>query len=152
GQQTTIRIARLSDSHVLRIPHGLAEDRNPMWVGHDVYFLSNAPGNFTLYSYNVRTRRIRMRVPRAGFDITSASAGPGAIVFDRFGRIDLYDLGTGRIRRVPIRLSGNIPAWRPRFIKAAPYIQDFGIAPDGMRAVFTAFGKVITVPARHGSI
>ncbi|MHB1544541.1 MAG: S41 family peptidase [Gammaproteobacteria bacterium] len=152
GQQTTIRIARLSDSQVLRIPHGTAEDRNPMWVGHHVYFLSNAPGNFTLYSYNVKTRRIRMRVPRTSFDIISANAGPGAIVFDRFGRIDLYDLKTGQTRRVPITLSGNIPSWRPRFIKAAPYIQDFGIAPDGVRAVFAAFGKIITVPARHGSI
>lgn len=152
GQQTTIRIARLSDSHVLRIPHGQAEDRNPMWIGHEVYFLSNAPGNFTLYSYDVRTGQIRMRVPRSRLDITSASAGPGAIVFDRFGQIDLYDLKTGHVRRIPIRLSGNIPSWRPRFIRAAPYIQDYGIAPDGVRAVFTAFGKIITVPARHGSI
>ena len=152
GQQTTIRIARLSDSHVRRIPHGTAEDRNPMWVGHYVYFLSNAPGNFTLYSYNVDTRRIRMRVPRTSFDILSASAGPGAIVLDRFGEIELYDLKAGETRPVPITLAGNIPDTRPRFIRAAPYIQDSGIAPDGQRVVFTAFGKVITVPARHGSI
>ncbi len=152
GQQTTIRIARLSDSHVLRIPHGRSEDRNPMWVGHHLYFLSNAAGNFTLYSYNLQTRRIRMRVPRTGFDMTSASAGPGAIVFDRLGQISLYDLETGTIRPVSIRLAGNIPLRRSRFVKAAPYIQNSGIAPNGVRAVFTAFGKLITVPARHGSI
>ncbi len=152
GQQTTIRIARLRNSSVVRIPHGTAEDRDPLWIGHEIYFLSNAPGNFTLFSYNVKTRRIRERLPARRMDVSSISAGPGGIVLDRFGQIGIYDLATGREHPVRIRLQGNVPDLRTRYIKAAPYIQDDGIAPDGVRAVFTAFGKILTVPAQHGSI
>ena len=152
GQETTIRIARLRNSSVVRIPHGTAEDRDPLWIGHEVYFLSNAPGNFTLFSYNVKSGHIRERLPAQRMDVSSISAGPDGIVLDRFGQIGVYDLATGREHPVRIRLRGNVPDLRTRYIQAAPYIQDAGIAPDGVRAVFTAFGKVLTVPAHHGSI
>jgi tricorn protease len=150
GQQTTIRIARLSDSQVVRIPHGTAEDRNPMWVGHHVFFLSNAAGQFTLYSYNVRTGRIRERLPvsRSHFDILSAFAGAGRIVLDRFGRIEIYNPRTNRLRVVPIRLDGNIPDLRPRFVKAKPYIQNSALAPKGHWTAFTAYGHLIEMATR----
>jgi tricorn protease len=154
GQQTTIRIARLSNSRVVRIPHGTAEDRNPMWVGHHVFFLSNAAGQFTLYSYNVKTGRIRERLPvsRAHFDVLSASSGGGRIVLDRFGRIEIYNPKTDQLRTVPIRLDGNIPDLRSRFVKAKPYIQNSTLDPRGRWVAFTAYGHLIEVPSVHGGI
>ena len=154
GQQTTIRIAELSDSHVIRIPRGHAEDRNPMWIGHHVFFLSNAAGQFTLYSYNVKTARIRERLPvsRAHFDLLSASAGPGAIVLDRFGRIELYHLKTGRLSAVPIRLDGDLPSLRARFVKAKPYLQQTAIDPRGQWVALTTYGHLLELSVHHPAV
>jgi tricorn protease len=152
GQKTTIRIAQLGTSRILaRIPHGPAEDRDPLWIGNHIFFLSNAAGQFTLYSYNIRTHHLRERLPasRHHFDMLSAASGPGGIVLDRFGRIELYNLHTQRVRAIPIRLEGNIPDLRSRFVKAQPYLQNSAIDPRGDWVAFTAYGKLLELSVQH---
>jgi tricorn protease len=48
GQTTPIWIADLSDSSVVKIPRDNSNDKNPMWVGKTVYFLSDREGPVTL--------------------------------------------------------------------------------------------------------
>ena len=49
-------------------------------------------------------------LPTTGLDVKSASAGPGAIVYEQFGEIHLYDLKTGTDREVPITVSAISPS------------------------------------------
>jgi tricorn protease len=44
GQTTPIWIADLKDSSVEKIPRENSNDRNPIWVGDTVYFLSDRGG------------------------------------------------------------------------------------------------------------
>ena len=109
GQTKPIWIASLGDSSVTKIPRENSNDRNPLWVGDTVYYLSDRAGAVTLFAYDTRARTVRQAIPNAdGFDIQSASGGPGAIVYDQFGALRLYDLASGRItsrgcRRLPER-------------------------------------------------
>jgi tricorn protease len=52
GQTMAIWIARLSDSHVEKIPRNNSNDFNPMWVGRKVYFLSDRNGPVSLFAYD----------------------------------------------------------------------------------------------------
>jgi len=88
GRATPIWIARLSDSSIEKIPRENSNDFNPMRAGNMVYFLSDRNGPFTLFSYDSGTKKVEQLIANTGFDLKSASLGPGAIVFEQLG-IDL---------------------------------------------------------------
>ncbi len=151
GQHTQVWLARLSDSSVVRIPDDNANNRDPMWVGDTVYFLSDRDGPITLFAYDTRSGAVRKVIDNTGFDITSASAGPGGIVYSQFGQIHVYDFARGTSRAVPITVSGDLPQLRPRFVNVSKQIVRGSISPHGLRVVFEAHGDLLSVPAKHGS-
>ncbi len=155
GQTATIWIADLADSSVTTIPQeNNSNDRNPMWVGDTVYFLSDRSGPVTLFAYDLRTRAVRQVVANIGLDIDSASAGAGAIVYEQFGSLHLLDLASGENRVVPVRIAADMPQLRPHLLALDP-VKDVlaaGISPTGQRAVFEAHGEILTVPAEKGDI
>ncbi len=59
GQTTPIWIADLRDSSIVRIPRANSNDRNPMWQGRTIYFLSDRNGPATLFAYDTQTRTVR---------------------------------------------------------------------------------------------
>src|SRR5258708_34440172 len=104
GRPTPIWIADLADSPIEKIPHENSNGFNPMWVGDKVYFLSDRNGAVSLFSYDTRTKHVKQLVENRGLDLKSASAGPGAIVYEQFGALHLYDLKTGTTKPVEVRL------------------------------------------------
>jgi tricorn protease len=152
GQTTPIWIASLADSTVTKIPRQGSNDSNPMWIGDAVYFLSDRAGAKTLFEYDTGARSIRQLIPNEnGFDIQSAAAGPGAIVYDQFGALRLYDLASGQTRRVDVTIDADLPQLRPRFEKVDPeQILHAAISPTGKRVLFEAHGEILAVPAEKG--
>lgn len=152
GQTTPIWIAALSDSSVVKIPRDNSNDSDPMWIGHTVYFLSDRSGAVTLFAYDTQTQKVTQVLKNSGFDITAASAGPDAIVYSQFGQIYVYDLKSHKSHRVPISVAADMPQLRPHFEDASKQIQNYGISPSGLRALFEAHGDIFTVPLKHGDI
>lgn len=151
GQTTPIWIADLSDSSIVKIPRDNSNDKNPMWVGDTVYFLSDRNGPTTLFAYDLKTGKVTESIHNTGFEIISASAGPGGIVYDQFGSLHIYDFATRTEHEVHVRIAADMPQVRPHFEHVtADMIQDPGISPTGKRAVFEAHGQILTVPAEKG--
>ncbi len=151
GQTTPIWIAKLSDSSVVKIPREESNDRNPMWIGKTVYYLSDRDGPRTLFAYDTETQKVsRVIDNKNGFDISSASAGNDAIVYSQFGSIHVYDVATHKDQAVSVSVSGDMPELLPRWEKVAKRIQNSDISPTGARAVFEAHGEILTVPAEKG--
>ncbi|HEX8559173.1 MAG TPA: PDZ domain-containing protein [Pyrinomonadaceae bacterium] len=153
GQVTPVWIANLSDSSVEKLPREDSNDFNPMWVGDRVFFLSDRGGPVTLYSYDTRTKKVARAVENTGLDIKSADAGPGAIVYEQFGSLHLYDLDSGRTRAVSVTVAGDLPSVRPRFHRVTfQQWRSASLSPTGVRAVVEARGEVLTVPAEKGDV
>lgn len=152
GLAPQVWIANLADSSVVKVPHENASDFNPMWVGNKIYFLSARAEPISLYMYDLGTKKVSEAVQNSGMDIMSASAGPGAIVYEQFGSLHLYDLKSGHEHEVHVTIAGDFPQVRPHFEKVADHVLNSGISPTGARAVFEAHGEILTVPAEHGSI
>jgi tricorn protease len=151
GQTTPIWIADLSDSSIVKIPRDNSNDKNPMWVGDTIYFLSDRNGPTTLFSYDLKTGKVAELIHNRGFDIISAKAGPGGIVYDQFGSLHIYDFATHSEHEVHVRIAADMPQVRPHFEHVtADIIQDSAISPTGKRAVFEAHGQILTVPAEKG--
>jgi len=106
GRTTPIWIATLADASIEKVPRENSTDQWPMWIGDTVFFVSDRDGPATLYSYDTHTRRVARRIENRGLDIKYASAGPGAIVYEQFGALQLYDLASGHVTPVPVRLAG----------------------------------------------
>ena len=154
GQMTPIWIANLTDSSVDRIVASSDNNRNPMWIGNRVYYLSDRDGSFTLYAYDLATRASKRLIENhRGLDIVSASANDGTIVYSQIDSIHLFDPASGTDRRVSISLAADMPQVRPHWVPAVQSeIQNVAISPTGVRAVFEAHGDILTVPAEHGDV
>ena len=152
GRTSRIWIADLADLKVEKIPRENSNDWMPMWVGNRVYFLSDRDNRgFTLYYYDTASKKVVQAIPNGDYDIKSASAGPGAIVFERFGSIGLFDLKTGKTVPVPIRVAGDIPTVRPSFEKVRRFTAA-EISPTGVRAIVEARGEILTIPSEKGDV
>ncbi|MGH8426793.1 MAG: S41 family peptidase [Gammaproteobacteria bacterium] len=152
GQHTQVWLAKLSDSSVVRIPNLDSNENNPMWVGNTVYFLSDRDGPITLFAYDIASGKVTKLIDNTGFDITSASAGPGGIVYSQFGQLHIYNPASGKTQAIAVTLAGDLPQRRPRFEDVSKDIENAGISPNGVRAVFEAHGEILTVPTEHGSM
>ena len=152
GRTSPIWIAQLRDSSVTKIPRDNSNDFNPIWVDQRILFLSDRQGPITLFSYDTRTKSVTPLLKNDGFDFKYASAGPGAIVVEQFGALYLYDLKTGKERKLDIRVEADLPQLRTHFIKVAGRISNADLSPTGKRAVFDVRGEILTVPAEKGDI
>jgi tricorn protease len=153
GKTAPIWIASLADSSVTPLPRDNSNDFCPMWIGDKIYFLSDRAGATTLFSYDTKSRAVTQLLKNDGFDLKAATAGPGAIVYEQFGSLHLFDLASGKERAVPVRISADLPQTRPHFEKiAARQLTQAAISPTGARAVFETHGEIVTVPAEKGDI
>jgi tricorn protease len=150
GTTTPVWIARLSDSRVEKVPRNNSNDFNPMWADGRVWFLSDRNGPVTLFSYDPKTKKVVQAVANGGLDLKSASAGPGAIVYEQFGSINLFDIKSGKAKAVPITVAGDYPEVRERLVKVGQRLATAHVSPNAARAVFEARGEIATVPAEKG--
>jgi tricorn protease len=150
GQTTPIWIAALSNSRIERVPRDNSNDFCPMWIGDSVYFLSDRSGRVSLFAYDTKGKKVSQAAANDGMDFKSASAGPGAIVIEQFGRVQLYDLKTRQLSPVNITLAGDIAELRPKYVNVARRLTNAHISPTGARALFEARGEILTVPAEKG--
>jgi tricorn protease len=151
GQTTPIWIVDLKSLDLVKIPRDNSNDKSPAWVGDTVYFLSDRNGPVTLFSYDTKTKAVTQLVENHGYDLKSVAAGPGALVYEQFGSLHLYDLASHQDKTIPITIRGDLPNLRPHLAAIATQeIQNAALSPTGARAVFEAHGDIFTVPAEKG--
>jgi len=152
GATSRIWIADLPDCRVEKIPRDNSNDFSPMWVDNRIYFLSDRDGLISLFAYDVATKRTSKIIGNPESDILSASAGPGAIVYERFGSLHLYDFNTGKSNRLEIRASGEMPEVRPRSVKATDNLTGIRLSPAGDQLLIEARGELLMMPAGKGEV
>jgi tricorn protease len=150
GRASFLWIVDMYTLETQKIPRTDSADFDPMWIGDKVYFLSDRNGAVSLFGFDPATKALNEVVKNAGYDIDSAKAGPGGIVYDQFGDIWLYDATKGKSAKVDISISGDMPEVRPHFTDVSQEIRSPRISPTGARALFEAHGEILTVPASKG--
>ena len=152
GQTTPIWIAKLSDSSWKAVPRHNTDDKDPMWIGDSIYYLSDPTGPVGMNRYDVSTGKVTIEIAGEGLDIKSASAGPGAIVYERLGSLNLFDLKTHQSTRVPITIHSDFPEVRTAFKDVRGNLTGMAMSPSGQRLVVAARGFIFTAPAAKGDI
>ncbi len=150
GQTNTIWLAQLSDSRRVGVSREGTDDKNPMWIGDSIYYLSDPNGVMGLNRFDIKSGKVTEEIKGEGFDLKSATAGPGVIAYERLGYIHLYDLATRKSSRLDVSIKGDFQAVRPAIKDVSGAINGVGISPSGSRLVVSARGWVFTLPAAKG--
>jgi tricorn protease len=151
GQTTPVWLVNLKTLDVETIPRDNSNDSNPVWSGTTVYFLSDRNGPVSLFSYDTGTKQVQQLLENHGFDLKSLSAGPGALVYEQFGSLHLYDLSTHREHAVPVTIRGDLPDLAPHLAKVdAKAVENVAISPTGARILAEANGDIFSIPAEKG--
>jgi tricorn protease len=151
GQTTPIWLVNIKTLDVEKIPRENSNDSHPVWSGTTVYFLSDRNGPVSLFSYDTSTKQVQQVIANQGLDLKTIGAGPGALVYEQFGSLHLYDLATHQEHTVAVTIRGDLPNLVPHLAKvAAKEVQNVAISPAGARIVAEAQGDIFTVPAEKG--
>jgi tricorn protease len=151
GQTTPVWLVNMKTLDIEKIPRENSNDSSPVWSGGTVYFLSDRNGPTSLFSYDTGTKQVQEVVANQGFELKTLSAGPGALVYEQFGSLHLYDLATRQEHAVPVTIRGDLPHLVPHLIKVeAKEVQNTAVSPTGARILVEARGDIFTVPAEKG--
>lgn len=153
GQTTPVWLVDMKSLEVEKIPRENSNDSNPVWMGSTVYFLSDRNGPVALFSYDTRTHQVQPALENHGLDLKSLNAGPGALVYEQFGSLHLFDPTTRQEHPVTVTIRGDLPRLVPKLTKIpVSEVQNVNVSPTGARVVAEAHGEIFTFPAEKGDI
>lgn len=150
GLTSPLWIATLADSQVEVLPNDGSNNRNPLWIGDKVYFVSDRTFTANLFSFDTKTKKIEQLTKFEKYDIGASAACDDAIVFVQDGRLHLFDLQTRQTRVVPVSVTADDAETKPRKVNAIAANHNYSISPNGAHALFTARGEVLTLSADKG--
>lgn len=151
GWAQDLYIYDLKTNQTKPVAHSKRTERDPIWIGDAIYFLSDRTGTLNLFKYDIKTDGVTQLTNSDTWDQRWASSdGKGQIVFERAGELVVYDVGSGRERPISIVVPDDGLASRPAHMSVGDQIEEFEIAPKGERALFAARGDIFTAPIENG--
>ncbi len=150
GMADDIWLHDLNDRTTVNLTDNESQDIFPMWVDDKVFFLSDRDGRMNLFVYDQITRQTRKLTHFQEFDIKFPSLGGDAIIFENGGYLNLFELATETVTRIPILLAEDFALSRTQRKDASQMIRSAAVSPDGRRMSFGARGDVWSVPVKSG--
>jgi tricorn protease len=127
-------------------------ERDPMWIGDKIYFVSDRSGTLNLYSADVASGAVEPLTRSTSWDVRWASSdNKGRIVYELGGELRVYDVASRQDRAASVSVPTDGLALRPSRYAAEKQIESFTLSPKGERALFVARGDVFTAPIEKGS-
>ncbi|HEY9181428.1 MAG TPA: S41 family peptidase, partial [Candidatus Baltobacteraceae bacterium] len=80
----------------------------------------------------------------------STARDGSAIVFERNFGIWRYDVSSGRVRQLPVRLEGAIEAPATTHVTAHDHFSTYALSPDGKKVAFITHGRLFAADAKEG--
>ncbi len=147
-----------------RITDWKGTDTAPMWFGDKIYFVSDRDEHrrANIWVYDLDSKQFREITHFTDYDIDFPSLGAGSnpgIVFQQGGSLWLLDLPSEKLSKLDVQVPDDGTRTGPRYVDASKSVRsvdtagqtDYGVSPNGKRAVFSARGDIFTAPVKHGA-
>ena len=126
-------------------------ERDPMWIGTDVYFVSDRDGVLNLFRYDIPNDKTEQLTRHKTWDVRWASSdNRGKIVYEVDGELYVFDCKSKKETKLAINVPDDGLRSRPARISVSGNIETYDLSPKGRRAVFVARGDIFTVPLEKG--
>ncbi|GIW96503.1 MAG: tricorn protease [Pirellulaceae bacterium] len=151
GWAQDLYIFHLATHRAERIAHSVRTERDPMWIGQHIYFVSDRDGTLNLYRYGLADGKVEQLTHSKVYDVRWASSDNKRwIVYELNGSLVVYDTRSGEQTTLEIHVPDDGLARRPGRYPADKQLEGFGLSPHGERALFVARGDVFTAPIERG--
>jgi tricorn protease len=151
GWAQDLYIYDLATNAVSPVAPSVRTERDPMWIGNAIYFVSDRDGTLNLYRFDITSQKVDELTHNTVWDVRWASSDNLAkIVYELDGELHVYDTNALRDSKLDITVPDDGINRRPSRYPVAKFIEDFQLSPKGERALFVARGDVFTVPIENG--
>ena len=150
GMADDIRIFDFDTKEIKNITNTISQEIIPMWIGDEIYFLSDRDRTMNLFVYNLKTSETNKVTNFTEYDIKFPTNSNSTIVFENGGYIYKFDVKTKTSEKIPITVIDDLEYSRSALKDASENIFEGDISPNGERVVFSARGDIFTVPSEKG--
>ncbi|MDR1408180.1 MAG: PDZ domain-containing protein [Tannerella sp.] len=127
-----------------------AQDIFPMWIGDEIYFLSDRDRTMNVFAYNTRTGATEKVTHFSEYDVKFPSTDGHIIVFENGGYIYRLDPSGRQAEKVRITLASDHIHARSEVKNGSEYVTHVSLSPDGERLSVTSRGEVFDLPVERG--
>lgn len=150
GQADDIWVYDPQAKIVKNVTNNDAQDIMPMWIGDEIYYISDRDHTMNIFVYNTKTQQTEKVTNFTDYDVKFPSTNGKMIVFEKGGY--LYSLNpVGRqVKQINIQLNAEGVYARTQKMDLSKNITAFSLNNDASRMAITARGEVFTVPVAKG--
>jgi tricorn protease len=150
GMADDIWIFDFTTKQTKNITSNVSQDMFPMWIGEEIFFVSDRDRTANIFSYNSKTEKVEKVTNFTDYDVKFPSSNGNSIVFEKGGFLFHFDAKSRKVAQIPVAITDDFGYSRAELVDASKRIFSAQIAPDGARALFSARGDVFTVPSTGG--
>src|SRR5687767_5106619 len=152
GQNKPIWIMDLRTYDVVTTPWKDSKEMDPVWVGSNVYFLSDRDGVSIVWRYDMASKALAQVTKFTDFDVKALDGNANSLVFEQAGYVHELDPATGRTRQLRVTAAGDFPWMMPQWKDVANRMTNLALSATGRRAAVEARGEIFTIPAEKGDV
>lgn len=153
GQADDIWINTVGTTKLEKITDNDAQDIFPMWIGSQIYYLSDRDRTMNLFCYDTKTKQTRKVTDFSEYDCKFPASSSSSIVFENGGYIYRYDVASDKTCKVDITLKDDDIYSRKEYRKLTMgFGGDLSLAPDGSRVLMVNRGDIFSLPAEKGQV
>lgn len=132
------------------IPGENSNDVKPLWLGDNVYFLSDRDKIVNIFSYNTQSKAIDKLTNFTDYDVRAFDGIGNQLIFEQAGRLHILNLDTRTSNALAINIQADVLFKRPHYVNVEDEIRGYNLSATGVRALFESRGEIFSVPVDKG--
>ncbi|HEB84325.1 MAG TPA: hypothetical protein ENI92_04910, partial [Bacteroidetes bacterium] len=121
----------------------------PMWNEDGrIFFVCDSLGRENLWSMLPDGSGLVRHTTFDEDDVRWPKLRDGRIIFQLGMDLATWDIASGEVRELDIRVPSDLHVARTKFIDPKPYLKSWTLSPDGRRLLAAARGEVFTLPVK----
>lgn len=150
GMADDIWIYDQTRKKVVNITSNVAQDIVPMWVGDEIFFMSDRDKTMNIFVYDTVSETTEKVTDYTDYDVKFPSTDGKTIVYEHAGYLYRLDPVTRKSERIRITFGAENVYARNELKNVSGNVTSAGFSSDGKRLAVTARGEVFDVPVHKG--
>ncbi|QZE13178.1 PDZ domain-containing protein [Halosquirtibacter laminarini] len=150
GMADDIWIYDTKKGSVERIVDNISQDVFPMWIGDDIYYVSDRDRTANLFVYNTKTKQEKKVTHFKDYDIKFPGFDKRQIIFSQGGFLKIFDTTTGKSTKVSVEIKNDQVYARSNWHNYSKEVEGISLANGGKRLLIEARGELFSVPTNEG--
>jgi len=151
GRAQDVWVYDLENNTSKQLTQNEATDHQPVWVGDDIFFISDRDYRLNLYRYVENGEPVKV-TEHDEYDALWASAGPDAIVYENGGYLWRYHPASNETKQLNITVKGREESLLPQQKNVKDFIDSMSLSPNGENIMIAARGELFKASTKHNEI